>query len=782
MGIVLKRIYMENYKLFDQRTVTFSDVLTVFGGPNGYGKTSTFDAIELLITGDISRVYENKAIAANAAYEEQFLAKDQSRDVVIQGEFFNTDSEKRLVIIRQIPVVRKRSGTRKKNLNPRSIRGMVKTYFASRLELPPEQWEFAEEQAAKKRLNDFFGEQNIKRYTMLHYLRQENRLEFFEQTEDNRTKAIESLFGLKEYQEKLEQAESRKRKWSKVQTPLGKKIEKLREIINSPGEAAEQVEYICAANGVPAWDQEKLNFRGADSAHLHQELLNQVDGVEALIRHREEFAIDGDTRAFRGIPEEKRALAILAWKLNSEDPNAEKLRKRKEWQKFCVDQNEELKTARYTSVDWKTLCKLIGATELEDEFVSLAEQITKSQENQSGLERSMTELEKARNMLHNQAQKTDMLDTGTCPYCGQDWGSMEVLEEHFSRTKESLLSVLEREEASGVRLTEKCTELFQQNCSAKWDTLLNKLEQDVALQVFDRYPKWQDFCNAAAVCEPVMKRLYIDPAQIMLGSSLDEAILGISELLRQADALCTSLSAEYVAMDQRYGFRRLYAESFRSREELNRLTPEVLEQKRQYIRYQYYRSFDESREELHREEQKQDSLKKLLDQLDLYIKSLKKAINTYSKQLISQIEIPFFLYSSRLLQSYHGGQGILISTERENGTEEGAEQNKIRFTAPGKEHDVLYTMSSGQLSAVLLAFTLSLNQIYAGDGFRAMLIDDPIQCMDDINMVSLVELLGREFADSQIILSTHEDVFAKYIRYKYDRYGLKHKAVSLKDS
>ena len=95
---------------------------------------------------------------------------------------------------------------------------------------------------------------------------------------------------------------------------------------------------------------------------------------------------------------------------------------------------------------------------------------------------------------------------------------------------------------------------------------------------------------------------------------------------------------------------------------------------------------------------------------------------------------------------------------------------------------MLYTMSSGQLSAVLLAFTLSLNQIYAGNGFRTMLIDDPIQCMDDINMVSLVELLGREFGDAQVILSTHEDTFAKYIRYKYDRYGLTHKAISLKDS
>ena len=141
--------------------------------------------------------------------------------------------------------------------------------------------------------------------------------------------------------------------------------------------------------------------------------------------------------------------------------------------------------------------------------------------------------------------------------------------------------------------------------------------------------------------------------------------------------------------------------------------------------------------------------------------------------MISQIEIPFFLYSSRLLQSYHGGQGVLISTK---------EGDKVRFTAPGKEHDVLYTMSSGQLSAVLLAFTLSLNQIYAGTGFRTMLIDDPIQCMDDINMVSLVELLGREFANSQIILSTHEDVFANYIGEKYKLYGLEHDVVSLKIS
>lgn len=88
-------------------------------------------------------------------------------------------------------------------------------------------------------------------------------------------------------------------------------------------------------------------------------------------------------------------------------------------------------------------------------------------------------------------------------------------------------------------------------------------------------------------------------------------------------------------------------------------------------------------------------------------------------------------------------QGVLIDSK----------DSKIRFTVPGAEHDVLYTMSSGQLSAVLLAFSLVLNKIYSGQEFNTLFIDDPIQCMDDINMISFVELLRREFADAQIIIS-----------------------------
>lgn len=83
---------------------------------------------------------------------------------------------------------------------------------------------------------------------------------------------------------------------------------------------------------------------------------------------------------------------------------------------------------------------------------------------------------------------------------------------------------------------------------------------------------------------------------------------------------------------------------------------------------------------------------------------------------------------------------------------------------------------------IALAFSLALNKIYAGDTFQTILIDDPIQCMDDINMISFVELLRREFSQSQIILSTHEDTFSKYICYKFQKYGLTQQTITLKNS
>lgn len=48
-------------------------------------------------------------------------------------------------------------------------------------------------------------------------------------------------------------------------------------------------------------------------------------------------------------------------------------------------------------------------------------------------------------------------------------------------------------------------------------------------------------------------------------------------------------------------------------------------------------------------------------------------------------------------------------------------------------------MSSGQISAVVISLTLALHRVYSTK-FSTILIDDPVQTMDDINMSSLVEV------------------------------------------
>ena len=47
MSVVIKKITLQNYKLFAYKEIVFTNYLSVFDGPNGYGKTSVFDAIEL---------------------------------------------------------------------------------------------------------------------------------------------------------------------------------------------------------------------------------------------------------------------------------------------------------------------------------------------------------------------------------------------------------------------------------------------------------------------------------------------------------------------------------------------------------------------------------------------------------------------------------------------------------------------------------------------------------------------------------------------------------------
>ena len=145
----------------------------------------------------------------------------------------------------------------------------------------------------------------------------------------------------------------------------------------------------------------------------------------------------------------------------------------------------------------------------------------------------------------------------------------------------------------------------------------------------------------------------------------------------------------------------------------------------------------------------------------------------YRSKLVGQLQVPFYLYSGRILQNYPGGLGLMLKME--------ADKN-VRFETehrPG--HDVFYTLSSGQLSAAVIALTMTLNRVYGKKDIKCMFIDDPVQTMDELSIASLVEVLRTDFYDYQFIMSTHEEDFSDYMRYKYDKYGLMNTSIRMQD-
>ena len=173
MSIEIKRIYLENYKLFTLKEIVFSDYLSIFDGPNGYGKTSIFDAVEFLITGSISRIQESEVVAANISYSENCLAKNSKKDVRLKAEFVDNTTNECIIISLCIPAS---TGVSKQN-NPKSIEAQTLSYLLPKYDIPVEMWKehlVSTGHITEKR-KSFFGEQNINLFKMLHYIHQEDR-------------------------------------------------------------------------------------------------------------------------------------------------------------------------------------------------------------------------------------------------------------------------------------------------------------------------------------------------------------------------------------------------------------------------------------------------------------------------------------------------------------------------------------------------------------------------------------------------------------------------------
>jgi len=89
-----------------------------------------------------------------------------------------------------------------------------------------------------------------------------------------------------------------------------------------------------------------------------------------------------------------------------------------------------------------------------------------------------------------------------------------------------------------------------------------------------------------------------------------------------------------------------------------------------------------------------------------------------------------------------------------------------------KEINPAYTFSAAQINIVALSIFLSMALKQKFSRLNTILLDDPVQSMDDLNIVSFVDVLrscclDNEGLNKQLIVSTHDDKFYRLLRKKF---------------
>ncbi|PKQ76699.1 AAA family ATPase [Aeromonas sobria] len=762
MNWQISKIEVSSFKAFKHIYLNLgkSSLLTL-DGPNGYGKTSIFDAIELLLTGQISRIQNlfNTLLTRNKRdYADNLFWNNRSgeNDLCIKIEFIN--GERKLILARHCP-----AAIFKKPANNRADKyENFKLY-----ELP----EFESSDFTKINLRDnnfldeVFGKNFRENFSFLNYLEQgQNRL--LHTRVDERKDKLGNLFNISDIEAEIESCNTIYNKFTRyINNPerTGKALSLKEEIASL--KSTLQVETInleykklSTTDVQPIWDKEILfsTYSAADHA-AYQESVRKIIALlplKATIKtrvHNEtiDAEIDLNEESLRSLAQFGKDLG----KLNVLDAIKKGIGE--------LESSAKIIKRGATAIKLEETRSLPNWADGRLEWFELQIESRNSLHAKSSTNANVVaELERLKRQLIDEHKKS-YPDDQLCPLCGADW------EEHKSM----------------VDAIEARTKQISESLSKDGKDLVNLIAaMDAELKLIYTYiqdslkllkPTFEPNLHAALTrikprlpaITQLMEKLQSD--NIKFTDSFTEIDDVVNERLENIKAILRNkkqVEADALALPE--DWREITNSAFKDLQDFYIITAEDLKDKEQYILIKA-NEVQNSRlqtciSDLKLIEKETLAAKKAQDKIEKLRNTLKKTEQSYTDQTISAIELIFHIYSGRLIQNYQRGLGLFI---------ESREGTQLRFlTAEKSEHDAVMSMSSGQVSALSLAFFLSLNKVYAR--VPLILIDDPSQSLDEVNVASLTDLLRCELKHCQLIVSSHEDDISAYMRYRFDRAGL----------
>ena len=697
----IKKIYIQNFKVFTKATFKFENShLLVLDGPNGFGKTSLFDAIELLLTGQIRRYVKlgEQTIKGSQTFSEYpfYNQYAENEDLIIKAEI---EHDSQLVVLER--------RAQKSDLSNNHFFNSYKLYIK-------EDFENHNETLIENEidyLQELLGKDFKENFEFLNYVEQEDSIYLLKCKDKDKQDSIAYLFNTQEFQNKITQYEEIKKKLLKLcDTPAkAKLIEKENELAELADQLSSSDEVVYAklfTEQSYEWDKNEISF----DVIKYADLLNE-DGIITRIKdliNNKLFFLDyqHNNEIEKLIGQSANLEKVLRYQkyLN----NKEELTKEKQLQEaqnfFLVDLNaidiDIVKSDKLFIDPSKLLPKI--EVEILSNYVSDLNSLKVSATELTDLATVQNQLNSTRESLSSKFKDFHYLthSAGECILCGFDWKETDILLENITTQTEKIKTLVV---ASSGTITQQIQE-FKDKYTPIYTRIINiyQIENEIDIAFVNNLITQDDI-----LINSLTHKLELAGVNLNLFLNSSSNMTNVLNTIGLLDTL-KNLKKEIPSDIIKSHFSETFTQYFFSNK-LNILDFEVetIDKKTKYINWQYSKyqnkNFTLKASELKalqlqvtNASEKGDTIKRVSS---VYKESLKK----YNQKLINDIEILFHIYSGRIVQDFQGGLGLFISNDK-----------GIKFqTDPSKTYDAIFSMSSGQLSALIISFTLALNKKYS---------------------------------------------------------------------
>ncbi|MDY0931622.1 AAA family ATPase [Chryseobacterium sp. CFBP8996] len=763
-------LYIKNFKCITESEFNFeSNNLIVYDGPNGYGKTTCFEAIEILFT-ETPRKARTSFVDRRYSFKDSPIHKSNDKEIVISIVLKDNEG-KQLKFKRIFPPANNFSST---DNNIGKVFSLSKLYINDNTQ-----------ESSLKEIEELLEFENIySLFNLLNYVEQDENTYFLKRDPKNRYNAIESLLGGEEERLILIKLNGLKDQIKKRKKIYDDEVELLQKdnLITISENTVDIPFDRLIKNKDFDWDRKDIKNTDND---IHQQYLTEIDKVNYLVVNKDSIENVIISQKINSLLNTNFIDVFINyyWGINNFD-----ILKGEQDRKLAIDHIvqrnnniiEFVEKLNYKKLGDQLEIDFIFQKNIQAESISsyktFITTILSMQENLSIDNRVLSELKEKREQIlkiNEQHRNIIHIKDSECPICGYDWGTYAELIKNIEETESKILKSYLENNIEYEKLKKQFSETILNTLTTFLNTenqvLKEEKENLVSAYLYSQILYYQ---NRQSEFKDIIL-LFNEDVQNEILNEINHRIIGdltvtkekFIQLINDNRPLIDStLDQSIIKNDFDYYFEN-------NLEELKLISTESVDSKRKYIQWEFYNSIS------HNISSKQQTIVKLeatFNKIDRLSQKIDNQIKRYTNTIVEKIKIPFHIYTGKILQNHSLGSGLNIDFDMER-------QKQLYITPSYKDQEVAFTLSSGQLSATVISLMFVLNKVFNQSKLGTIFIDDPLQTLDEINAHSLVELLKYNFPDQQIILSTHEDKYSRFIRYKFDKFGLSGKNFNMRD-